>query len=60
VPRRQIPALSRSTVLGGSPPSYPAVHGRPLDERERSDLAIFIRWVMAQIEKGMGNDSHRR
>jgi hypothetical protein len=24
------------------------VHGRPLDERERSDLATFIRWVMAE------------
>jgi hypothetical protein len=24
------------------------VQGRPLDDRERSDLATFIRWVMAQ------------
>jgi hypothetical protein len=23
------------------------VHGRPLDERERQDLATFIRWVVA-------------
>jgi len=24
------------------------VHGRPLGDRERADLATFIRWVMAQ------------
>jgi hypothetical protein len=23
------------------------VHGRPLDDRERGDLAVFIRWAMA-------------
>jgi hypothetical protein len=26
------------------------VHGIPLDDRERKDLAIFIRWVMSQRE----------
>ena len=24
------------------------VHGRPLDDRERDDLATFVRWVVAQ------------
>ncbi len=39
---RQIDAES----MGDEPGVW--VHGRPLDERERQDLATFIRWVMAQ------------